>query len=311
VLFGGLEFLAVPAAVVAQATTQPVAQPTLKVLVIPFAAVGGTTSHEWVSAAIQENFMTDVASNPSVWALGLDHPIPAGDTHRALDAGRNAGASLVVSGSYQYTDSGLRITGQVLDVNDGHIVTTLKATGMLADLFKMEDTLTSQLQAVLPAGSNLPVVSYGANQSPAPVYASQPQDVQPQQVGPQQVGPQQIAPQQVAPQDDTTVAAPPATTYVYQAPTYTTPTYVYTYPAYNYSYAYSAPYCYGGYYGGPVYLNFGWGGYYGRPYWGGYHYYGGLRGGYGYHGGFGGGFRGGFSGGFHGGVGFHGGFGHR
>jgi TolB-like protein len=251
----------------------------LKVLVIPFTPIGGITSHEWVGAAIQENLMTDVAGSPSVWALGLDHPIPNGDVAQATAQARSTGASLVVFGAYQFTESQLRITGQVLDVNANRVVATLKATGALVDLFKLEDTLSNQVQAVLPQQpNNLPAVSYGPDQSPAPVYASNPEPVP-------------------APADASVAVAatPPVTTYVY-SPTYDAPNYGYSYAYPTYSY----PYYYGGF---PIVIG---GGYY--HYHGPYYYHGfsgGFRPGFGFHGGGGFGFHGGFSGGG------HGGFGHR
>ena len=273
VIFGGASL------VLAQATTMPAVQQNLKVLVIPFTPIGGTTSHEWVGAAIQENLMTDVAGSPSVWALGFDHPIPNGDVAQATAQARNTGASLVVFGAYQFTtDNQLRITGQVLDVNAGRAVATLKATGALVDLFKLEDSLSGQVQAVLPQqpgnvpASNLPTVSYGPNQSPTPVYASNPEQV-------------------VVPD---TAATPPVTTYVYSSPTYVSPDYGYTYPYYGYSYPYYGyPYYYGSF---PVIIG------------GGFRSGFGFRGGFGGHGGFVG--HGGFAG-HGGGFAGHGGFGHR
>ncbi len=258
-----------------QATTMPADPPPVKVLVIPFAQIGNTTGHEWVGAAIQESLMTEAAGNTTVWAVALDKPLARGDMSQVTAAARGTGATLVVFGAYQYSDSQLRVTGEITDVNVGRVLGTLKATGALIDLFKIEDSLSAQLQALLPQPpSNLPVVVNGPpDQSAVPAYA----------------GDQPV-----------TVAAPatdaqPATTYVYQSPpvNYST-NYVYTSPYY---YGYSYPYYYGSY---PVFIGGGWG--WGRPYY--YHSYPGFRPigprpGWGFHG----------SVGFHGGGGFHGGIG--
>jgi len=234
----------------AQATTMPAVQQPLKVLIVPFRQVGNTTSHEWVASAIQENLMTQAAGDTSVQAIGMSGPLNGGGPE-AMAAAKNAGAALVVFGTYEISDSQLRFNGQIQDVNYGRTLATLKATGAITDLFKIEDTLSSQLGSALPQPpADVPVVSYGSDQSAVPYYtANQP------------------------------VVTSPAPTYVYPSQ----PTYVYNYPAYSYPYYYDYPtfpvVIYGGY---------GWGGYghYYHP-WGGGFVGGGFRGGVGFHGGVG------------------------
>jgi TolB-like protein len=243
--------LAAGSMVLGQATTMPAADvaPT-KILIVPFTQIGNTSGHEWVGAALQESFMTEANGNVEVQPIGFDHPLPRGDKTQMNVAAVNAGASLVVSGAYQYSDGQLRVTGEITDVSNGRVLGTLKATGALTDLFKIEDALAMQLQAALPQPpSNAPVVANAGDQAAAPpagpVYAQQ------------------------AP------AAQPQTTYVYQSPpVYSYPTYGYSYPAYGYGYPY---YYYGGY---PIIIG-GWGGYYYRPFFG-------FRPGFGWRGGWGG-----------------------
>jgi TolB-like protein len=245
-----------------QATTMPAVDGPAKALVIPFAQIGNTTGHEWVGAAIQESLMNEAAGNTAVWAVALDRPLARGDMSQVTAAAKGTGATLVVFGAYQYSDSQLRVTGEIVDVNYGRVLGTLKATGAVTDLFKIEDTLSAQLQALLPQPPNsLPVVVNGPpDQSAVPAYAG----------------------------DQPATVAAPATTYVYQSPPpdYST-NYVYTSPYYGYGY----PYYYGGY---PVIIGGGWG--WGRPY---YYRPGfrpiGPRPGWGFRGG--GGFRGGIGGG--------------
>lgn len=205
----------------AQATTMPADLAPTKVLIVPFTGIGNVTGHEWVGAAIQENLMTEANGNVEVQPVALDRPLPRGDAAQLTAAARGAGAALVVSGAFQWADAQLRVTGEVTDVNSGRVLTTLKATGALIDLFKIEDTLGSQLQSVLPQPpASAPVVADGADQSGAAAYAQAP-------------------------------VAGPQTTYVYQTPVYTyPPNYVYTYPDYGY------PYYYGGY---PVFIGGGFG----------------------------------------------------
>jgi TolB-like protein len=247
----------------AQPATMPAVRQPLKVLIIPFRQVGNTTGHEWVASAIQENLMTEAAGNLSIQALGLGQPLN-GSGPEAMEAGKNMGATLVVFGTYEISDSQLRVNGQIEDVNYGRTLGTLKATGAITDLFKIEDTLSSQLGSALPqppAPANEPMVTYGPDQSstPVPYYTANPQ----------------------------VVTTPP-------------PTYVYSYPPYSdYSYPYAYPYDYYPYASFPVIVYGGWGrGWYGHPWVHGYvgpGFHGGI--GFGVHGGYAGGGRGGFGGG--------------
>jgi len=280
----------------AQATTMPAVDTSLsdgpvKVLVIPFAEIGQGSGHAWVGAALQESLTTEVAGDPAVLAVQFDHPISGSDLQQITATARERGATLAVFGTYQCSGTDLRVTGRIIDINFGRDVGTLKATGAQADLFKIEDTLGTQLQAALPAPpANPPVVA--ANTSD---QSAQSTSTLPPYTGPSQAPVDQQA---TAPTYDTSGAY--ASSGGYSA-------YPYTY-AYPYSYGY--PYSY--YYGGPIVIGGGWGyrGGWGYPhgYLGGYHYhYGGPV----FHPGFSGGFHGGFSagGGFHGG--FSGGGGHR
>jgi TolB-like protein len=192
----------------AQATTMPAVQQPLKVLIVPFRQIGNTTGHEWVGSAIQENLITQAAGDTSVQAMAMSGPLNGGGPE-AVAAAKDAGATLVVFGTYEISDSQLRVNGQIEDVNFGRTLGTLKATGAITDLFKIEDTLSGQLGSALPQPpTNLPVVSYGADQSAIPYYtANQP------------------------------VVTSPAPTYVYPS----APTYAYDYPAYSYPYYYDYP----------------------------------------------------------------------
>lgn len=265
-----------------QATTMPAVDQSVKVLIIPFTQIGDH-GHEWVGAAIHENLITQASGDVAAQTIGMSQPLNDASAPSAIAAAKGANATLVVFGSFQFSGDQIRVNGRVVETNYGQTVGTLTATGAIIDLFKIEDTLSSQLAAVLPQPpSNLPTVSYGTPQQA---------DQQPQAAP---------APAQVpyyagnAPDGSSVAAAAP--TYVY-SPTYTSayPGYSY-YPAYSYGYPY-----YGGFYGGgfviinrpgyrPIYCR----PFIGRPVVG-------FRGGFG-----GGGFRGGFSGG----GGFHGGGGH-
>ena len=267
----------------AQATTMPAVDQPTKVLVIPFKQIGDA-GHEWVGSAIHENLITTVSSDSAVQAIGMNRPLDDNTPQNVINAAQGPGATLVVFGTFQFSGEQLRVNGRVLETSYGQTIGTLSATGAINELFKMEDTLSQQVNGVLPQPpSNVPTVSYGAQQSATPPQQQPAQTQIPYYAGNQ-------------PDESAAVTAQPAATYVYS------PTYTYAYPNYGYGYGYGYPYYsypyypyYGGYYGGVVIINRG--RFFGRP---GFGFRGGFGGG-GFHGGFGGG-------GFHGG-GFHGGFG--
>jgi TolB-like protein len=240
-----------------------------KVLIIPFGVGGNSAGQDWVAGAIEGGLRAQAAADRAVQVMGMSGPVNGG-VAGALAAAKNAGASLVVFGYCDLSSTQLSVTGQLVDVSSGHMVTSLSATGSIDDLTKIENALSNQLAAVLPPGP-----------ASAPAQAPNPPDQQATAPNPAPNPPIQVSP-----------APPPPQVYVYSTPYYSPPPtypYSYTYPQYSYptypaypDYYYSAPY-----YGYP---------YAGVP----FYFYGGLGFGYGHgfysHGGYG-----------YGGGGFHGG----
>src|SRR5450755_4548645 len=109
----------------AQPTTVPSA-PVAKVLIVPFKQMGDPASHAWVGAAIQENLISDTTANPATQAVTSNQPLANMDSGDAMKAAKDAGAAIVVFGSYQVAFDQLRVTGQVMDVNSGRALATLQ-----------------------------------------------------------------------------------------------------------------------------------------------------------------------------------------
>jgi TolB-like protein len=237
------------------------------VMVLPFKQISNATDGSWISAAIAEDLRLSLMENPAVRVVSPPANLP--DTlDQSLQAGRAAGANLVVYGTYQIANGQLRVTGTMVNSADGSVVAPLRATGDLHDLFHMEDALAMQLQRVLPPP---PGATAQANAAPPQVTnnyyypAQQPQE---------------------SPDED---YYPPA------------PDYGYAGDPYDYDYGFGVPYFgfgyvggyYGGFHGGRTFN-------YGRGFrapsrgFGGSHFggVGGIRGGFG-----GGGFHGGGGGG--------------
>jgi TolB-like protein len=280
VLVLGTSF-AVADPVPAPASAQPL------VLFVPLKQLSDTAGREWVAEAIQENLISE-AARAGDRAQVLDKPAATSDSATALRDGRDAGASIVVFGSYQVVGDQIRVTAQACDVASGRMVAPIAATGDLRDLFKIEDLLAEQIRPALPrtTAATTPQIIYGTPDSAA---VANPNDAV-ANPNPQTQG---IYPY--------TAANPDAANYPNGYPA---SAYPYYYPDYDYSSAYPGyayPYYYPYYGYGPVfYGGFYWGGgyrHYGGYYRGGGYGYGGYRGGGGFHAGISGSFRGGGGGG--------------
>jgi TolB-like protein len=277
------------------------------ILVMPFAPTGNAGAYDWVGKGIQQSLQADLSGVQGLqvtFSTGQGgQPAPTGqEPTDSLATSSRVGANLVVIGTYQINDNQLRITGEIYDVSTWRNIGGIKATGAIADLFKLEDSLNDQLLHMLSRNPNVVNI-------PLPL---------PQQ---QQQPPAQ-SPVVVTTADDGASSLPVTAS---TAPTYQN-VYVYSdgssgsyYPASYYPYY---PVSYYGYYSVPFYSCAGFcsgGRFCSSPRFFcsaprvGFHGGGGFVGVHG-----GGGFvafhGGGFAGGFHGGGmggGFHGGGGHR
>ncbi len=263
---------------IAKAAEAPAPQ---SVLILPFTSPENAGDYAWAGRGIQQSLVVDLTRDGGVKVLAPATATSAADVDAAIKAGRDAGASTVVFGAYQVVDKNIRVTGQVVEVATGKSIESLKGTGPVGDLFKIEDGLSGQLVSALGGG--------GVRWQPRDTYTATAQATVPARTV------------EVA---EATYPRPQAYTqrYVYTDP-YDTTDY---YPSYSYA-TYSTPYYYHNYVYGPAYYSYPSYGY-------GYYPYSGLSLSFGYssfghrYDGFRGhdGFRGGFSSGIHigGGVGY-------
>ncbi|MGA2232534.1 MAG: hypothetical protein ABSH22_16685 [Tepidisphaeraceae bacterium] len=167
---------------VAQAGAQdePTTQPTrmyyppspyaIGVMVLPFRQIDPTPEGQPISQAIDQNFQI-MARNPLVRLISppTDLPLNTGD---ALQDGLDAQAKYVVYGTYTVADNQVTVSGSLISVADGRTAKPLSASGPLSDLSQVEDSLFTQVVAVLPAPPSepapVPVFVNGAPQADQP-----------------------------------------------------------------------------------------------------------------------------------------------
>lgn len=130
--------------------TQPAAPaPPPRVLVLPFAPPADGR-FPWVGRGVQQDLATDLTREAGAQVTAPASAAPAADSEAARNAGRDAGTAYVVFGQAQLSGPDMRFTGQVIDTATGNAVGSLKATGPAADLFPLEDSLSSQAASALP-----------------------------------------------------------------------------------------------------------------------------------------------------------------
>jgi len=144
-----------------------------KVLVLPFEQIGGDASQRFIARAIQQSLLSQL-SRPAVLRpvevqVGTQLPDPL-TAQSAMQIGLSQGAEYVIFGSYQFAGVDLRITGQVLSAGSGAVVTNLRSTGAVRDLFAMEDNIADQAKRALvpPAAVAAAPVPQTLPPNPAP-----------------------------------------------------------------------------------------------------------------------------------------------
>jgi TolB-like protein len=242
-----------------RADDAPATQPApASILVLPFEMLSNTVDNNWISDAVQQSLATEVARDPAVQVVTSKAPATL-DIDAAGKAAKDAGATIVAFGSFQTTDTDVRITGYLMDVPTGRIFSAIKTSGPIRQLFTLEDRLDEQLNRAL--ADRLPEVAAHLAASPGNVITigATPATATAVQPPPAQNPPPQIpaAQEPLQPVNYGTLppviyyANPPAQTSIYND-NYATADYypdypqlgTYYYPNYNYGYGYGLGYGY-------------------------------------------------------------------
>ena len=125
------------------------------VAVMPFANLSRHPADEWIGAGIAETVSVDltrvgftlVVQTAVLGAIGTRDTVDRErvDDTRALEIGRQLGATLLVRGTYQRVGDRLRITAHVVDVRSGSVVHSAKIDGSLSDVFAAQDQIVLAL----------------------------------------------------------------------------------------------------------------------------------------------------------------------
>lgn len=130
-------------------TSQPAEVGDISVLVLPFSPIG-QSNLDWLGQAVQANLVSELARSAGVMPL-TPSTNPAGlvDMRSAKVEADKAAAAVVLYGTYQATEEGIRINGQILDARTNRLIGGLKATGTIKEIFAVEDQIAEQARRVL------------------------------------------------------------------------------------------------------------------------------------------------------------------
>ena len=138
------------------------------VAVFRFANITREAADDWIGVGIAETVMADLDTRAVVSVISQE-PIPSADgvsddtAEPALAAGRRLGARWVVTGGYQRAGDQLRITGRLLEIESGSVLSAAKVDGSFDQLFDLQDRIAAELTVGLlgPAGRAASIATRG------------------------------------------------------------------------------------------------------------------------------------------------------
>ena len=124
-----------------------------------FANLSRDPADEWIGEGITQTVSADLTKVgltlvEQTAVLGTRDAVDRNrvDDTRALEIGRQLGATLLVRGTYQRVGDQLRITAHVVDVRSGDVVQSMKVDGVLSDLFAAQDQIGAALAERIASG---------------------------------------------------------------------------------------------------------------------------------------------------------------
>ncbi len=209
------------------------------VVLIPLKPLAETSNTAWIAEGIAQNLLNELGRFAYARPMVLKDQVPVGTPEDAASVGKMAAAKYALFGSYQLSETEIRITAQVVKVDGGKMIGAIRATGAMRDLFSLEDSIADQLKRVLKT-----------ELAPEPAAAAAPaQPVQPPAIQPNGPLPN--------PQDQRDQELIDRARMRFDNPDYWYNRYNYGYPSYYGYYGYGYPYFYlpwywRGFYRGPV-----------------------------------------------------------
>jgi adenylate cyclase len=129
-------------------STRPSALPSIAVL--PFANLGGDPEQEYFADGITEDLITELSRFQELRVIARNSVLPyKANPVRVQEVGRDLGVRYVLEGSVRKAGARVRITAQLIEAGSGHHLWAERFDRDLADIFEVQDEVTSRIVATL------------------------------------------------------------------------------------------------------------------------------------------------------------------
>src|SRR5918995_3701614 len=127
---------------------RPSALPSIAVL--PFANLGGDPEHDYFADGLTEDLITELSRFQELRVIARNSVMTyKGKPVRVQEVGRDLGVRYVLEGSVRKAGGRVRITAQLIDAATGHHIWAERFDRDLADIFEVQDEVTSRIVATL------------------------------------------------------------------------------------------------------------------------------------------------------------------
>ncbi len=132
----------------AMATGRPSALPSIAVL--PFANFGGEPEQDYFADGLTEDLITELSRFQELRVIARNSVMTyKGKPARVQEVGRDLGVRYVLEGSVRKAGARVRITAQLIEAATGHHLWAERYDRDLADIFEVQDEVTSRIVATL------------------------------------------------------------------------------------------------------------------------------------------------------------------
>ena len=148
-----LPMLIVPMTVGAQSISDAVSAPA-SVIVGPFVNLTGNPTEEWIGSGIAEAVRADLESRTDlrIGVVSLGSQDRYGDNgfdEQILEVAKRRAATHVLTGTYQHSESRIRIIARLVEVGSDDVVGVATVDGLLSDLFVLQDQIAIEIEEVI------------------------------------------------------------------------------------------------------------------------------------------------------------------
>jgi adenylate cyclase len=120
------------------------------IAVLPFANFGGDPEHDYFADGITEDLITELSRFQDIRVIARNSVMAYKNRPvRVQEVGRDLGVRYVLEGSVRKAGGRVRITAQLIDAATGHHLWAERFDRDLADIFEVQDEVTSRIVATL------------------------------------------------------------------------------------------------------------------------------------------------------------------